>query len=114
MIPAARDCCRSIRSPQGDARAELSQRLARSDPTDEICGRGQGRVPGEPVGRTRLVRVLTDVLRGPDLAEQLHGVATDVPGVELDELDAPVGIGHERAALGETVFLDEHAEVAAD
>jgi hypothetical protein len=53
-----------------------------------------------------------DVLRGLDLAQQLGSIAADAASVDLDDLDLARRVNDEGAALGQSGFLDHHAEVA--
>ena len=94
--------------------APSDPRRVRSDLADEVQRGGQRLVALFPRGGADLAGVRGDVLRGLDLAQQFLGVTPDSAGVDLDELDAALGIDHEGAAVGQAVLFDHDAEVAGD
>ena len=86
----------------------------RTDLADEVERGGERLVALLPLGRADLAGVLADVLGCLDPAEQLGGVATDTLRGDLDELDHPVGVDDEGAAVGQPFALAQDLEVARD
>ena len=55
-----------------------------------------------------------DELGSLDLAEELVGITANAVVLDFDKFDETFGVAYESAAVGHAVFLNHHAESAAE